>query len=148
MYDDVNDISILHNPITSFCILGPWRSTVPEGRRVRGDIRCKVWINHNIYNVILILGPWGPPIPEGRRVRGDIQRREGTGGHVGITAVRSARSPSLMYQRYGACYTIQNPIHTATFAYLSIFYTCVYLLRCAIFVVWTQLLICKSCTRE
>ena len=28
-----------------------------------------------------------------------------------------------------------NPIHTATFAYLSIFYTCVYLLRCAIFVV-------------
>ena len=41
-----------------------------------------------------------------------------------------------------------NPIHTATFAHLSIFYTCVYLLRCAIFVVWTQLLICKSCTRE
>ena len=41
-----------------------------------------------------------------------------------------------------------SPIHTATFAYLSNFYTCVYLLRCAILVVWTQLLICKSCTRE
>ena len=48
------------------------------------------------------------------------------------------------------CYwfDIFSPIHTATFAYLSIFYTCVYLLRCAILVVWTQLLICKSCTRE